>query len=267
MSTSRDAAPSNLRTHGVAPYGVAVVHGGPGAAGDMASVAEQLAVRRGVLEPIQTAASVDGQVEELATALEGHAQLPATLIGYSWGAWLVLIVAARRPELVAKLILVSSGPFEERYAAEIMPERMRRLSEDERVEVEAIISQLSAASAVDDAAFARFGDLLSKADEFDPLPDVYEPVQVQAEIYASVWPEAAELRRNGALLDLAAKVACPVVAIHGAYDPHPAEGVREALSRVVADFRFVLLPECGHTPWLERRARDEFYRSLESELA
>jgi pimeloyl-ACP methyl ester carboxylesterase len=259
--------PSNLRTHGAAPYAVAVVHGGPGAAGDMAAVAEQLAGRRGVLEPLQTAASVDGQVEELAAVLQQHAQLPATLIGYSWGAWLALIVAARRPELVAKLILVGSGPFEERYAAEIMPERLRRLSGEERNEVEAIMSRLSDAPGGDDAAFARMGELLGKADAFDPLPDDHGPVDVQAEIYASVWPQAAELRRSGGLLDLAAKVTCPVVAIHGAYDPHPAEGVRAPLARVVADFRFVLLPECGHTPWLERRARDEFYRLLESELA
>ena len=257
---------SNFRTHGAAPYAVAVVHGGPGAAGDMAAVAEQLAARRGVLEPLQTAASVDGQVEELAAALEQHAQLPVTQIGYSWGAWLALIVAARRPELVAKLILVGSGPFEERYAAEIMPERMRRLSEEERGEVEAIMSRLSDASGGDDAAFARFGALLAKADAFDPLPDEHEPVDTQPAIYASVWPEAAEQRRSGQLLDLAAKVACPVVAIHGAYDPHPAEGVRAPLSRAVADFRFVLLAECGHTPWLERRARDEFYRLLEREL-
>ena len=257
---------SNLRTHGAAPYAVAVVHGGPGAPGDMAAVAKTLAARRGVLEPLQTAKSVEGQAEELAAVLEAHAQLPATLIGYSWGAWLGLMVAARRPELVAKLILVSSGPFEERYAAEIMPERLQRLSDGERGEAERIIARLSDASDRDDAAFARFGALLAKADAFDQLPGEREPTDTQVGIYASVWAEAAELRRSGALLDLAASVACPVVAIHGAYDPHPAEGVREPLSRVVADFRFVLLAECGHTPWRERRARDEFYRLLEGEL-
>ena len=147
-----------------------------------------------------------------------------------------------------------------------MLERLRRLSHDERDEAETIIARLSDASPGDDAAFARFAALLAKADAFDPLPGEHEPIDAQMHIYASVWPEAAELRRSGALLDLAASVACPVVAIHGAYDPHPPEGVREPLSRVVADFRLVLLAECGHTPWLERRARDEFYWLLESEL-
>jgi pimeloyl-ACP methyl ester carboxylesterase len=89
---------------------------------------------------------------------------------------------------------------------------------------------------------------------------------VQSAIYASVWPEAAELRRSGALLDLASRVRCKIVAIHGDYDPHPADGVREPLSSVAMDFRFVLLPQCGHTPWLERYARAAFLRALEAEL-
>ena len=47
--------------------GMDVVHGGPGACGEMAPVARRLASARGVLEPIQTALSLEGQVEELRT--------------------------------------------------------------------------------------------------------------------------------------------------------------------------------------------------------
>ena len=57
-----------------------------------------------------------------------------------------------------------------------------------------------------------------------------------------------------------------VLSIHGNHDPHPAEGVQKPLTAVLADFRFVLLERCGHTPWLERQARDEFYRVLRTEL-
>jgi len=57
-----------------------------------------------------------------------------------------------------------------------------------------------------------------------------------------------------------------VVAIHGDYDPHPAEGVQKPLSALIEEFRFVLLKKCGHTPWLERQAQEEFYKVLEEEL-
>jgi len=233
----------------------------------MAPVAERLSAQRGVLEPIQTALTLDGQVEELAGVLERHARTPVTLIGYSWGAWLALIVAARHPALVSKLILVGSGPFEEAYAAGIMPERLRRLDPAAREEVAAIATRLQDASSDDDGALARLGELLATADTFDPLPSDGPPIEVRQDIYQSVWPQAAELRASGELLELASRVRCPVVALHGDYDPHPAEGVREPLSRVVRDFRLVLLKDCGHTPWHERRAREEFYRVLESELA
>ena len=44
-----------VRLYGKAPYRVAVVHGGPGAAGEMAPVARRLGAACGVLEPLQTA--------------------------------------------------------------------------------------------------------------------------------------------------------------------------------------------------------------------
>src|SRR5947208_748840 len=137
---------NNLRKYGSPPYNVAVIHGGPGAPGYMAPVARELSARRGVLEPLQTARALAGQVEEL---------------------------------------------------------------------------------------------------------------------HLAVWQDAKEFRRYGALLWLGKQIQCPVLAIHGDYDPHPAEGVEKPLSGVLQDFRFILLADCGHLPWIEKEAREEFYRIVE----
>ena len=59
----------NLRRYGKAPFNVAVIHGGPGAVGEMAPVARELASGWGVLEPLQTATSLEGQIEELRAVL------------------------------------------------------------------------------------------------------------------------------------------------------------------------------------------------------
>lgn len=59
----------NVRTYGTAPFQVAVIHGGPGAPGEMAPVARELSLLCGVLEPLQTKTTVAEQVEELATVL------------------------------------------------------------------------------------------------------------------------------------------------------------------------------------------------------
>ena len=77
---------NGFRIHGKPPFSIAVVHGGPGAAGEMAAVASELRSRWGILEPFQSAGSLEGQVEELKKVLVEHADLPVTLLGYSWGA-------------------------------------------------------------------------------------------------------------------------------------------------------------------------------------
>jgi len=73
----------NPRTYGKAPFNIAVIHGGPGTGGEMAPVARELASGWGVLEPFQTAVSLEGQIEELRTILEKYGDLPVTLIGFS----------------------------------------------------------------------------------------------------------------------------------------------------------------------------------------
>ena len=262
--------PGNLRRYGAAPYHVAVVHGGPGAGGEMAPVARRLAAGRGVLEPIQTATSLPGQVAELSAVLEQHASLPATLIGFSWGAWLSVLVAAHHPALVGKLILVGSGPFEERYVARLQEARLSRLGERQRAEFEAILSALAGPAAGDrDRLLARLGALTSETDAYDPIAEeapASDRVPCRGDVYSRVWQEAAELRKSGALLESVQRLECPVLAIHGDHDPHPAEGVKAPLSAVVRDFRFVLLERCGHRPWIERQAREAFYARLEEEL-
>jgi pimeloyl-ACP methyl ester carboxylesterase len=257
----------NLRTYGKAPFDVALLHGGPGAPGTMAPVARELASGWGVLEPLQTVASLDGQVQELRAVLEARANLPVTLIGSSWGAMLGFIFAARYPAFVKKLILVGSGVYEERYAAHIRETRLGRLGEEERREAFSLVKTLDDPIGGEmNTALARLGELFTKADAYDPLTLDTEGLEAQYHVFRGVWRDAAELRSSGGLVALGGRIQCPVVAIHGDYDPHPPEGVREPLSAVLKDFRFILLERCGHLPWIERQARDEFYGIVREQL-
>lgn len=257
----------NLRKYGAGPYKIVVVHGGPGAPGEMAPVARRLSLIAGVLEPLQTNNSVEGQVLELHDVIKAHGDLPVILIGYSWGAWLSFIVTARYPALVKKLILIGSGAFEAKYADNIAADRLTRLSEVERIEALDLIELINSPDTADkDTPMARLGAVFNKADTFAPLPQKSETLEFSYDINKNVWEQAAGLRVSGELLALGKKIKCPVVAIHGDYDTHLAEGVREPLSRVLKDFKFILLEKCGHEPWIEKYARDEFYKTLKNEL-
>jgi pimeloyl-ACP methyl ester carboxylesterase len=262
---------SNPRRYGSSPFSVAVIHGGPGAAGEMAPVAKRLCAGRGILEPLQTAHFLPAQVEELKGILGEYADLPVTLIGFSWGAWLSFILAARYPSMVKKLVLVGSGPFQEKDVPIIMETRLSRLDKREESQVRRIFAILDGPSNDEwekNRALAIMGELFSRTDAFDPIDcqtnELNKPIiSCQADIYESVWKEASLLRQTGELLELGRKIRCPVVAIHGDWDPHPCKGVSEPLQATLKSFKFILLENCGHKPWIEKRAMDKFYSLLE----
>ena len=256
-----------LRKYGNKPFNVAVVHGGPGAPGEMAPVAQELSSVSGIIEPLQTATTCEGQVQELETVLEENGDFPVILIGHSWGAMLSFIVTAQYPSLIKKLILIGSGVYEDKYAVSIETTRMTRLSEGERVEVISLIDTLNDPGIEDkNRPMARLANLWARADSYQPLPLDSEILEYQYDINKSVWEGAKKLRSSGQLLELGGKISCPVVAIHGDYDPHPVEGVKDPLSSILKDFRFILLEKCGHYPWMERNTRDRFYDILKNEI-
>ncbi len=264
----------SVRRHGNAPYSIVMLHGGPGACGEMAQPARELCALtgRGVLETQQCAHSINAQVEELAGQLKSSATAPVTLAAYSWGAWLALIFCARHPQLVKKLLLISCGPLEQKYAAAVESTRMSRLDSEQQRDWAASLKALGAG--VPDShrkiLLHRLHELTAVCDCFDPLPPEdanADAVDFRSDIFEKVWPEACELRRSGELLECARRIVCPVTALHGNFDPHPSEGVRKPLSELLQNFKFIELENCGHVPWRERRAHDEFMRLLSAELA
>jgi pimeloyl-ACP methyl ester carboxylesterase len=256
-----------MRKWGQAPFKTVLLHGGPGAAGEMAPVARELSSSRyGVIEPFQSQATIQGQIDELKDVILKHAAAPVTLAGYSWGAFLAFMFAAQNPELADKVILISCGPFEDSYANRIMPTRRGRLTPEQRSELDHLFEKLRAEKGNRDSTLARLGSLIAQADAYDPIEHEENECEVRFDIHQSIWDEFTKIRSSGRLIDDAARITCPVVAIHGDYDPHPADGVRLPLTQVLMDFRFMLLEKCGHCPWYERHARTEFFKLMEAEL-
>lgn len=267
------------------------VHGGPGAGGGMEPVAEKLNHIAGAIAPIQTADTVQGQIDELAEVILDQCTSPVVLVGHSWGAWLAMLLAAQSrgfhrfdkdgiifpespkthaPALltrVAGLILVCSGPFLHDDAQTIMKTRLDRLSKKDREQVRKIMQQIkSVDNKHRDDLLKQFGTLLSTVDSFDEIPENGPEIKVDLHIHQQVWDQAAEIRKKETLLDALSKLQCPIAAIHGDVDPHPWKGVRDPLMRLQPQARFHLLQRCGHYPWRERHARDRFFRILAQEV-
>ncbi|MFP4470884.1 MAG: alpha/beta fold hydrolase [Bacteroidales bacterium] len=257
-----------FRTYGPPPCAVVLIHGGPGAPGSLAPLANLLKTDNSLLEPFQQNSTIGGQVKEMYDTISRHGNTPVVLVGHSWGAWLGWIFAAEYPKVVKKLIMIGAGPFEEKYAENISRLRRQRLSPEEHQTVQDLAAELKyAQGAAKKEIFRKLGRLMTKADTFAPVSDEEHVTRYQPEIYESIWPEAAALRASGKLINLAARIRCPVTAIHGDYDPHPAEGVEIPLSESLNDFRMIRMQNCGHYPWNERYAAEEFASILLREIA
>ncbi|MGD0565860.1 MAG: alpha/beta hydrolase, partial [Candidatus Goldiibacteriota bacterium] len=243
------------------------LHGGPGAAGELKNVAARAAQYCGVIEALQGAVSISGQVEELKAVVERNAPEGAVLAGHSWGAWLAWIFAAQFPKLVKKIILISSPPFKAEYAEKIMQTRLSRLNSPMGQELQFLLSNIENKAVRDRRRLMeRLEQIMSKSDTCSPDMALYSKPEHNPDIYVKVWNEAAEMRKSGELLLLSRKIKCHVTAIHGDYDPSPAEGVKIPLSAVKRKFTFHLLKNCGHSPWLEKDAAENFFSILKEEI-
>lgn len=254
--------------YGEKPYLAALVHGGPGAAGEMAPVAQQLSNTIGVIEPLQTRFSVNSQIEELKNVLEKALVVPSVVVGYSWGAMLSILVAAKYPRFFKKLILVSCPPLEVLPGLSVHEIRTQRLTPDDQAACIAIEAKIKDADLSErERLFKQLKILMDKTEQYHPDEKevARQPAGFSLEIYERIWPEAAKLRQEGVFASALCTLECPVVFIHGSYDPHPLQAVEKAASMAKTSTLHVL-PNCGHTPWIEKEAKAPFYELLSKEI-
>jgi len=83
--------------------------------------------------------------------------------------------------------------------------------------------------------------------------------------HTALMNEMSALRELGELASIARSLTCPVLAVHGEYDPHPAGGVSGPMEDR-ENFRMIVLENCGHDPWKETYARERFFEIVSNEL-
>lgn len=244
----------NCREYGSLPFRTIVVHGGPGAPGCCAGICRGLADDFGIIEYLQTKNSIEELLEELRGVILHYQLDKVILIGHSWGAWLSYIFAAKYPQYVSKLIIVGCGPFELSYYDQLVEARNVKIMPEEQKE------DIRAANLYTD-------DIEYDPDHYCLLPNIKgDMIAFHEEQFQSLMNEIVPMRASGELLDFTKAIECPTVAIHGKNDPHPWEGVKVLLENRLNDFKMLLIDKCGHEPWKEYYARDEFFHILKKEM-
>lgn len=249
-----------VRLYGKSPYKIVLVHGGPGAIGSLKGFAQELneLSQIGVMEAIQSKYSIAELIEELHNQIKENCSDKVSLIGHSWGAWLAVLFAEKYPELIRHVILVGSGPLEDKYVSQIGARRFQKLSEEDG----AIFQRL-----IDNQATDRDMEIIpyifEKSDNYClENTEAHRADRTDSQMHNMIWEEAAKLRTKGELLKSFKNMKNKIILIQGKADPHPAEGITEPLQKNGVACETYILEKCGHSPFMEKYAKDAFYNIL-----
>jgi pimeloyl-ACP methyl ester carboxylesterase len=81
------------------------------------------------------------------------------------------------------------------------------------------------------------------------------------------WSDMLRLQDGGVYPAAFASIVVPVLMLHGDFDPHPGDLIRDSLRRQIPHLEHRELAHCGHYPWLERAAAEPFYQEISVWLA
>lgn len=249
-----------VRLYGRSPCKIVLVHGGPGAIGSLKGFAGELAElsQTGVVEAIQSKHSIAGLIEELHDQIRDNCSGRITLAGHSWGAWLAALLAEKYEELAEQVVLIGCPPLEDTYVSEINARRCQNLSKEDR----AIFQRLMDNRATD-GDMEKLPAILEKSDNYCPENrEKHRADKTDSEMYNKIWSEAAALRTSGELLTAFRNIKSRIYFIQGKYDPHPIQGVTVPLQENGISCETCILEKCGHSPFMEKYAKDEFYKIL-----
>lgn len=257
------------REYGSGTRWVIVLHGGPAAAGEVAPLARELGTAFHVLEPFQRGSS--DQPLTVATHVQDLDQLirercgpeRPVLVGHSWGAMLALAYAAEHPATPAGLALIGCGTFSSAARAEFEARLHSRLTAADR----ASIARIEATDTNPDRRHAALGALMARVygHDLDELPDL--SIAVDEVAHQQTWADMLRLQREGTYPAAFGAIGCAVLMLHGEADPHPGRLTAADLRTYIPHLRYEELTHCGHSPWLERRARRAFFTTLDAWIA
>jgi len=264
-----DEMPIDCRTYGTGPTMLVVLHGGPGAPGDLSPLAQRLGERYTVLEPLQRRSggaplTVARHVQDLELLLaERCSDARPIVLGHSWGAMLALAHGAAHPTRAAGLVLVSCGTFDKASRAELTARREAGLDADMRERMEAVQRDITDA----DERLAAMGCLFTEADGVDLIHKPTPLKGCDGRGNSETWADMIHCQESGLYPAAFSAIKAPVLMLHGEQDVHPGALTRAGLEPHLPQLQYVEWPRCGHSPWLERDVVEPFFATLHDWVA
>jgi pimeloyl-ACP methyl ester carboxylesterase len=168
---------------------------------------------------------------------------------------LALAYAAEHSESIKSIVLVGCGTFDSASREVII--KMRR---------QKIIDFISKHPEYEADLKLDIGQQIMK---WHDMTDSYEPVKDQGETHLSepfdeighkeTWQDMVRCQKVGIYPQSFTSVKVPVLMLHGADDPHPGGMIRDTLKQYIPHLEYHEFQQCGHEPYNEKYARDDFF--------
>ena len=101
--------------------------------------------------------------------------------------------------------------------------------------------------------------------DFDPIapyPEKEESEPFDIVAHEETWNDMARLQAGGIYPGSFEAIESPVLMLHGQYDPHPGKMIRDSLIDHLPQLEYHEWERCGHSPWIEKFTRDDFFSVL-----
>jgi pimeloyl-ACP methyl ester carboxylesterase len=191
------------------------------------------------------------------------------LVGFSWGAMLALTYSVRYPENIDRIILIGCGTFDENSRKIYRNNMTKRMTDNDQKRIKKIEALLEAENDRHkrNELLAESGLIYSRIQSYKPSDDCISDIMNFDEgAFRQTWADAISLQQQRVQPAEFASIGIPVVMIHGDEDPHPGKLIYDSLFPFIKNLRYFGLPRCGHKPWIEQYAKDNFYELLIDKL-
>jgi pimeloyl-ACP methyl ester carboxylesterase len=176
---------------------------------------------------------------------------------------LALAYAAAHPSTAGPIVLVCSGTFD------LAAREQFNLNLSERKKDDGARNRFERARQISDPKerFHELGRQTLELYSYDLATTDQEIDESEPGTGSETWEDMMRLQNEGVYPAAFTAIKSPVLMLHGAADPHPGEMIRASLAPYIPQLEYREWERCGHYPWLEKAARDEFFSALRNWLA
>ena len=244
-----------------------LLHGGPGLWDDFADLAamvddlvtvhryDQRGSGRSKAVPPYDVATFVADLE----ALRMRWDHPRWIVGgHSAGANLALAYAATHPGRVSALLYFAGTGLVDDWRDEYRAMSEARRTPQQQARLAELGTLLKASPHAwtpelehEYCALSWMADFADRGRALELARRQLRPYRVNFQLNAQLGTDWRRLLRAGQLARALREIAVPVLVLHGREDPRPAR-VAERLAATLPTAKLVLIPDCGHVPWLEQ---------------